>query len=83
MAPNSEEKNHRGIEKLVFTVSILAFIYSVLSNSYIDINGFLTNDSTHFLRLAQSLKDGNYIDCHSIRPFSEHREEIMKIVSVL
>jgi hypothetical protein len=31
----------------------------------------------------QSLKDGNYIDCHSIRPFSEHREEIMKIVSML
>ncbi|MEE2975542.1 MAG: hypothetical protein VX343_03710 [Thermodesulfobacteriota bacterium] len=65
MAPNSEEKNHRGIEKLVFTVSILAFIYSVLSNSYIDINGFLTNDSTHFLRLAQSLKDGNGFSVYS------------------
>ena len=59
MVPNSEESRFNKIEKLVFGVSILALIYSVLSNSYIDINGFLTIDSTHFLRLAQSLKDGN------------------------
>ena len=59
MVPNSEESRFNKIEKLVFGVSILALIYSVLSNSYIDTNGFLTIDSTHFLRLAQSLKDGN------------------------
>ena len=32
---------------------------------------------------ADKLKNGEYIDCHSIRPFSQHKEEIMKLVDLI
>ena len=32
---------------------------------------------------ADKLKNGEYIDCHSLRPFSWHKEEIMKLVDLI
>lgn len=43
-------------EKYFYISTFIVLCISILSNSFIDTNGFLSNDSTHFLKLAESLK---------------------------
>ena len=59
MTDESGKINFKRNEKFIFSLTIVALIYSIISNSYFDTNGFLTSDSTHFLKLAQSLKNDN------------------------
>jgi len=65
MAHKSNKISFGQNEKFVFFVTIVGLIYSIISNSYFDTNGFLTSDSTHFLKLAQSLRDNNGLDVYS------------------
>ena len=54
---NSDFKN---IEKYLFIISFIVISLSILTNSFIDTNGFLTTDSTHLLKLAETFnKNGN------------------------
>ena len=59
MADELNKINFSRNEKFIFSFTIAGLIYSIISNSYFDTNGFLTSDSTHFLKLAQSLKNDN------------------------
>ncbi|MEE2701910.1 MAG: hypothetical protein VYB18_02610 [Thermodesulfobacteriota bacterium] len=65
MAHKSNKISFGQNERFVFFVTIVGLIYSIISNSYFDTNGFLTSDSTHFLKLAQSLRDKNGLDIYS------------------
>ncbi len=66
MAHKSNKISFGQNEKFVFFVTIVGLIYSIISNSYFDTNGFLTSDSTHFLKLAQSLRDNNGLDVYIV-----------------
>lgn len=46
-------------ENIIFVLTFLSLLYSIISNSFFDSFGFLSTDSTHFLKLAQSLKEDN------------------------
>ena len=57
---NSDFKN---IEKYLFIISFIVISLSILTNSFIDTNGFLTTDSTHLLKLAETFtKNGNLLE---------------------
>ena len=46
-------------ENIIFVLTFLSLLYSIISNSFFDSFGFFSTDSTHFLKLAQSLKEDN------------------------
>ena len=55
--------NH--LEKYFFISSFVILAFSVLINSYVDSNGFLTTDSTHLLKLAQSFSNDGTLYVYS------------------
>ena len=48
--------NLQGKEIYIFIFTFILLSVSVLTNSSIDSNGFLTTDSTHFLKFAENFK---------------------------
>lgn len=52
-------------EKYFFISTFVIITLSILTNSIVDTNGFLTNDSTHFLKLAKSFSLNNDLHVYS------------------
>jgi len=57
--------NFKDKEIYFFIATFVIIALSILTNSFVDTNGYLTTDSTHFLKLAKSFTENGSLYVYS------------------
>ena len=57
--------NFKDKEIYFFIITFVIIALSILTNSFVDTNGYLTTDSTHFLKLAKSFNQNGSLYVYS------------------